>query len=273
MVCLLCTFWTTTYAFSSQIRHGKKPSSSSASCPSLNYQTRRPSRDFLQSTRLLSSVVKGPVDQVGGTVQFSSTDAFNDALASICKKDKTVVEDAMRLLQQCEEKAPHILNQASYTIVIQTLAVSEHAKATEWAEELLQRMKDRSHEYPQCLPTADAYNALIFVWSKSSATSFSFPPHQQPKYVLMTQQQSLHMAAKKCTEYLSHMWFLYNSTSKDRRYIPFKSSYISTITALSRSRGGRKASEKAEELLEEMERLHVDHPHLAPTTICCNIVL
>jgi hypothetical protein len=180
-------------------------------------------------------------------------------------------------LQQCEEKAPHILNQASYTIVIQTLAVSEHTKATEWADELLQLMNDRSHDYPQCLPTADAYNAVIFAWSKSSATSLSsFPPPnpQPPKYVLTTQQQSHQLAAKKCTDYLSHLWSLYNSTSsKDPRYIPFKSSYISTMTALSRSRGGRKASERAEELLEEMERLHVDHPHLAPTTICCNIVL
>jgi hypothetical protein len=100
-------------------------------------------------------------------------------------------------------------------------------------------------------PTSQSYNAVISVWAES--------PYRKE-------------AADKCLNYLDATWSLYTDTN-DSRYVPLRSSYISTITALSRSRQGRQGAERAEQLLEDMEELRQKHPHLAPNTICVNGVL
>lgn len=65
-------------------------------------------------------------------------------------------------------------------------------------------------------------------------------------------------------------------------YCPTQSTYISTLTALARSQGGKRAAEQAKALLEDMERVSKkrskhdnSHPytHLKPTTTCVNIDL
>jgi hypothetical protein len=182
-----------------------------------------------------------------------STKALNKQLNILCGDGE--VEKALELLEKYEEfiyqsDAARMPDETSYTIVIQALGACAHPRATEIADGMLQRMVEHSKEYPQCLPTAPVYNAVIFAWSKGN------------------REQS----AQRCDECLQALWLMFDET-KDVRYVPYTSSYISTIAALSKSRGGRYAAERAEELLEHMESCRDDFPHLTPTTICANAVL
>jgi hypothetical protein len=182
-----------------------------------------------------------------------STKALNKQLNRLCVDGE--VQKALELLEKYEEfiyqrDAARIPDETSYTIVIQALGACAHPRATEIADDMLQRMVEHSKEYPECLPTAPAYNAVIFAWSKGN------------------REQS----AQRCDECLQALWLMFDET-KDARYVPYTSSYISTIAALSKSRGGRSAALRAEELLEHMESCRDEFPHLTPTTICANAVL
>jgi hypothetical protein len=183
-----------------------------------------------------------------------TTKELNDELRRLCESG--LPQSAFELLEISEERfgqagATGLPDEMSFTIVIESLAGQGHTRAPDLADRMLQRMIDYSKEHPACLPTAKAYNAVIFAWSKNS---------------------EIKQAAARCNECLEELWSQYEKT-KDTRFIPPRSSYISTITALSRSRGGRRAAEQAEELLESMEKRRVKHPHLAPTTLCTNAVL
>jgi hypothetical protein len=183
-----------------------------------------------------------------------STKALNKQLNILCGDGEA--QKALELLEKYEEfiyerDAARMPDERSYTIVIQALGACAHPRATEIADDMLQRMVEHSKEYPDCLPTAPAYNAVIFAWSKGN--------HRE-------------QSAQRCDECLQTLWSMFDET-KDARYVPYTSSYISTITALSKSRGGRYAAERAEELLEHMESCRDEFPHLTPTTICANAVL
>jgi hypothetical protein len=188
------------------------------------------------------------------TLPCGSTKALNKQLHRLCGDGE--VQTALELLEKYEEfiyqrdAANGIPDEVSYTIVIQALAGCAHPMATEIADDMLKRMVEHSKEYPECLPTAPAYNAVIFAWSKGN----------------------LKQSAQRCDECLQTLWSMFEET-KDARYVPYASSYISTIAALSKSRGGRYAPERAEELLEHMESCRDEFPHLTPTTICSNAVL
>jgi hypothetical protein len=172
----------------------------------------------------------------------SSPDQLIDEIKSLCVNGN--FEDAMALLDPTE--AEYRPDEFCYLTIFQALAKSENPQAPELADELLERMTVNG-----CQPTSQSYNAVISVWSES--------PYRKE-------------AADKCYSYLEATWSLYDDTN-DSRYVPLRSSYISTITALSRSRQGRQGAERAEQLLEEMEEMRRHHPHLAPNTICVNGVL
>ena len=160
------------------------------------------------------------------------------------------------------------------------------------AEGLLQRARERSKEYPQCTPKAQLYNAVAFVWCKLQPPLPAVkdgrrrrPPVPRDGMNTTETTASTSTAAvssswtmvppeERCLELLRELWTKYEET-KDRKYVPLKSTYIATLNALSRSGGGTKAAQQAEELLEEMEQQSQQkgHVHLEPTTLCFNILL
>ena len=107
----------------------------------------------------------------------------------------------------------------------------------------------------------------------SQLDRISFPTAQTFEMVIKALCKTMrHDSAEKCDECLKHLWHLYNET-KDERLIPTQSCYVETIRAFSRSGGGRRAAEMAENLFHEMETLKFQFPHLEPTTVCANAVL
>ena len=160
------------------------------------------------------------------------------------------------------------------------------------AEGLLQRAREQSKEYPQCEPKAQLYNAVSFVWCKLQPPSPTVkdgrrrrpPVHRDGKNATEPTPPTSAAASssswimvppeERCLELLNELWTKYEET-KDKKYVPLKSTYIATLNALSRSGGGTKAAQQAEELLEDMERQSQQngHVHLEPTTLCFNILL
>lgn len=134
-------------------------------------------------------------------------------------------------------------------------------------------------------PERDAYAAAMRAWSQA------WSPHIQ------------RMAGEKCDQWLTEVWTVYNKTTttttttqtqrqpagtfrgegasneaystlvSSAPWVPTRSMYISTLTALARSGGGITAAQRIDELLDEMERCSSEHPHLRPTTTCMNIAL
>jgi hypothetical protein len=167
------------------------------------------------------------------------------------------VDDALELLNQAEERM--IAGNSndgpfpdcnSYTILMQTWASRDETAVPERLEPILERMKELSKNYPACTPTALSYNAVILTWSKAC------------------KRQS----GKRCDELMQELRVQYDETSNGAN-LPLKATYVSTLAAWASSGRGKEAAERAEAILEEMEGLRLVHPHLAPTTICANIVL
>lgn len=80
------------------------------------------------------------------------------------------------------------------------------------------------------------------------------------------------MSPDRAEALLHKCWYVFNATG-DESWLPTQATYTSVITAWARSNQKKRAAERAEELLEEMEFLHHTYPHLEPTTACVNAVL
>lgn len=165
------------------------------------------------------------------------------------------VDEAMHMLDRAEHllrsgKADCQLNASVFVKVMQTIAAGDTTDTVQQVELVLSRMLTLSKLEPSCTPKGAAYNSVILAWSKSF------------------QRES----GQRCLELLEELWSRYNATG-DSDYLPMKSTYISTLTAIARSGRNRDNAVRAEALLDEMERVRHEHQFLAPTTICVNIVL
>lgn len=182
--------------------------------------------------------------------KLSASSELDKRISELRASDR--VQEAVETLM--EIKSDGALSETAYCTILSTLAATDEPSESslQQIERLFDRMKSLSEngQQPQLTPTASAYNLLVLALSKSSRED----------------------AGDRCCGLLSELWQKYNATS-DSRFVPLKSTYVSTLTALARSGRGREAAERAEELLEEMEQRRSKHPDLAPTTICVNIVL
>ena len=140
--------------------------------------------------------------------------------------------------------------ESSYVTILKALTRESNSQSTMMADNITERMTENSENGKGHPPTAQAYHAAICVWAVSNR----------------------YHAASRCCEYLDNLWSLYDKT-KDKRFVPLRSSYISTIDALSRSRKGFEGATQAERLLEDMENFSQEHSSLTPNTICFNAVL
>lgn len=211
-----------------------------------NCLQRLPTYPAFTSILKLSTQAGLSIDSLENTL--SSLDNLHSHIKNLCSKGRP--EDAIALLEKSdqlfsEKKVDFSPDESCYITILQALAESEELRAPELADSLFEKMNHKG-----CVQTSSAYNAIISVWSDSFRKE----------------------AGDKCSQYLQSLWSLYDET-KEPKFVPLRSSYISTITALSRSRQGREGAAKAEELLENMEELCREHSHLAPTTICVNGVL
>jgi hypothetical protein len=186
--------------------------------------------------------------------QLNSVGDLNCEMERLCQIGD--VDDALELLNQAEERMiagntnGPLPDCNSYTILMQAWASRDETATPERLEPFLERMRNISQSYPTCTPTALSYNAVILTWSKAC-----------------TRQ-----SGKRCDELMQELRLRYDETSNGA-YLPLKATYVSTLAAWASSGRGREAAERAEAILEEMEGLRLIHPHLAPTTICANIVL
>lgn len=194
-------------------------------------------------------------------------------------------------------------NHAAYTILLRALAglsereirsqrrcSSSNMTVVDHVEAIFRRLQRVAHRFPGSAspftpPTRVDYNAVLLTWSKTYRRE----------------------AAQRCEQLLTELWSQYNATSNNNNntaadsetttitnkaeenenesstngihnpYCPSHATYVSTLTALARSGTGRHGAERAEALLEDMERLSSRRPaefsHLRPTTVCVNIVL
>jgi pentatricopeptide repeat protein len=188
--------------------------------------------------------------------QLNSVGDLNCEMERLCQAGD--VDDALELLNQAQERMivaassndGPFPDHNSYTILMQAWASRDATATPERLEPFLERMKELSKIYPACTPTALTYNAVILTWAKAC-----------------TRQ-----SGKRCDELMQELRSRYDETSNGA-YLPLKATYVSTLAAWASSGRGKEAAERAEAILEEMEGLRLIHPHLAPTTICANIVL
>jgi hypothetical protein len=209
-----------------------------------------------QATRLFSSRDDGlvlPMNEILPLQQLNSVGDLNCEMQRLCQAGD--VDDALELLNQAEERMiaasdGPFPDHNSYTILMQAWASRDATATPERLEPFLERMKELSKIYPACTPTALTYNAVILTWTKAG-----------------TRQ-----SGKRCDELMQELRSRYDETSNGA-YLPLKATYVSTLAAWASSGRGKEAAERAEAILEEMEGLRLIHPHLAPSTICANIVL
>jgi hypothetical protein len=162
--------------------------------------------------------------------------------------DRCQVEAAARLIIQSARTTDHVkVEERVYQVVLQSLSDARTFDAPDLADDLFQSLLDQDH-----LPSSEIYNLVIAIWSKSTRKE----------------------ASQKCTNYLQDLWSQLEKSGEEK-FVPMRSSYISTITSLSRSnrRPGTENAEKAEALLEEMEERRHQYPQLAPNTLAVNAVL
>lgn len=154
------------------------------------------------------------------------------------------VEAAIAL---AKDSTDHPLDEKAYQIVLQSLSDIESEDAPDIADNLLHSMLDQG-----LVPSNVIYNLVIAVWSKSTRKE----------------------ASKKCIQYLRDLWSCHEKKGDDC-FVPMRSSYISSITSLSRStrKPGSENAEAAEALLEEMEERRHLYPQLAPNAVAVNAVL
>ena len=140
-----------------------------------------------------------------------------------------------------------ISNTGLYQTFLVALVTLEHPKATTLADELYKTIVDSGYH-----PTGEVVNLIVAIWAKSGKEN----------------------AADRCIQLIRSLWSKHDQTSDDQ-FVPMRSSYVSAIVALSRgkSRIGRENAERAEALLEEMEKRRLGHPRLSPNTITVNAVL
>jgi hypothetical protein len=181
---------------------------------------------------------------------------LKQAIQRLCLSGE--IDKAIQLLDQREQHQKELsdsssftslgLDAESYTLVMHSLASQSTSEAdADRVQGLLKRMK----RIPGCSPTCTAYNAVILAWSRSYHTKAGF------------QSEAL----------LRELWTKYNETQQVDD-MPTASTYISALTAYSRSNTGKLGAEKAEALLEEMEKLRrKGYPTLGPNTVAVNIVL
>lgn len=208
-----------------------------------------------------------------------STEDLNDAISTIIRDSSSFgdLDGALQLLDQAEESLMEGRtdfprpNRATYSNILTALAAlsdeeicSSNKKVVDKIEDLFSRMKRVAQQHPEYAPTRVDYNAVILAQSKTYRNA----------------------AAQRCDQLLTELWSEYNATTTNdssdfldngiqNPYCPSHSTYISTLTALARSGGGRRAAARAEALLEEMEHFSRQDAlaHLKPTTTCVNIVL
>jgi len=236
-----------------------------------------------QSTRIKSS---SSSDSIISLSPFQTTEELNDAISDALSSNSDrfdALKDAMELLNTAENATQNEHNNiprpdhTSYSLILSDMASFPEEDFTRHAPDLIdqveylfQRMKRVSKKHPECAPLRVAYNAVLLAWSKTYRRE----------------------ASRRCDQLLTELWSLYNNTTNNiasdddnnnddiglnNPYCPSHSTYISVLRALARSRGGRYAAERGEQLLEDMERLSSNRPvafsHLRPTVTCVNIVL
>ena len=185
-------------------------------------------------------------DQVTGEV--------NERIIELCRSGQ--VNSALEILLSQTEEAKtgdgvSPPSSEAFTCVMVALAEKKDPSLIQVIEDLLQRMKSLARQgWLESEPTAKAYNALVLALSRSFREE----------------------AGSRCAVLLDELWKRYNETN-DSRFVPLESTYVSTLTALARCNGGVNTAQRAEAILEEMERFREEHPSLAPSTICVNIVL
>ncbi len=158
------------------------------------------------------------------------------------------VDAALHLLRNSSNEASESeVEEKAYVIVLQSLSEFEIENAPDIADELMNSMLARGLH-----PSNSVYNLVISIWSMSIRKE----------------------ASKKCVQYLEDLWSQHEK-SEEEKFVPMRSSYISTITSLARSlrKPGSENAEKAESLLEEMEEKMKKYPQLSPNTVAVNAVL
>jgi pentatricopeptide repeat protein len=213
------------------------------------------------ATRLFTSRDDGlvlPMNEILPLQQLNSVGDLNCEMERLCQAGN--VDDALELLNEAEERmlagdtntndSGPLPDHNSYTILMQAWASRDATATPERLEPFLERMKELSKSYPACTPTALTYNAVILTWAKACSRQ----------------------SGKRCDELMQELRSRYDETSNGA-YLPLKATYVSTLAAWASSGRGKEAAERAEAILEEMEGLRLVHPHLAPSTICANIVL
>lgn len=223
--------------------------------PNANSSTKGPLRESFYPTLLyvLNPSTDNDLLQERTELPISSQQ-LRDEIKYLCKAGK--VFDAAVILEKAEislvDSGSSDLwpEESCYVTILKALTRESNSQSTMMADNIIERMTENSENGKGHPPTAQAYNAAICVWAVSNRNH----------------------AASRCCEYLDNLWSLYDKT-KDKRFVPLRSSYISTIDALSRTRKGFEGATQAERLLEDMENFSQEHSSLTPNTICFNAVL
>jgi hypothetical protein len=172
---------------------------------------------------------------------------LKEAISRLCEQGETkkAIELLFETTKQKDNPSSYLLDADPYTIILQSLAKQRNDDTVpETVERVLAHMKNHD------VYSVFAYNAAILAWSKSYRRN----------------------AGYKCEQLLRKAWEQYNQTPQSTR-LPHRSMYMSALSAWARARQGRVGAERAEALLEEMERLRYEHEFLAPNTMAVNIVL
>lgn len=194
----------------------------------------------------------------------STTKDLNDEIARLCGTGD--LDRAMELLDRHQPHGGHdggvstvaVANHKTYTRLLTAYATSADTvdRATlDCVEDLWSRLQQQQQQQQLSSRSSlrTAYNAVILAWSKSYSRQ----------------------AGHRCDELLTELWVQYNVT-QNRHWCPLHSTYVSTLTAWARSQIGPRAAERAEAILQEMERWgqqSLTTAHLKPTATCYNIVL
>ncbi len=194
------------------------------------------------------------------------------------------IKSAVRVLEKWvedEEDAPSETIRAlttSFTNILELL-VNEKSEVIQLrtfrrASNILDKFLDRGANNSEWLPTAEVFLLLIQGWASTS------PP--------MTS------ASERCCELINKQWSVYRQEWKKilgendennrkilqeraTKLVPLKDSYYHAIRACSLFNNGwngaRRAANQAEKLMENMEFLSKDYPHLKPDRLIVNEVM
>jgi hypothetical protein len=200
---------------------------------------------------------------------WNSTEALNQEIARLSQLQ--LWNEAYKTLETTEDRNENkkmnstscisvtLPNRESYSILLRAIAASiVDGETIQLADSVFRRLLSSKEKMA---PTRVEFTAILLAWSKSYDRR----------------------AGDRCESLLQDHWKRYNATisntvelSGAEELCPSHSSYVSTMTAISRSGGGLRAAQRAEALLEEMEHFSKTCrrlTHLKPTTTCVNIVL